>query len=87
MTTATIGRPARGAGGHWGVERMHWLPDVEWQDDPSRHRTGHGAKDMAVVRRFALDLVRIDPRTGSGKIRRASSGWNEASRRETLGLR
>jgi predicted transposase YbfD/YdcC len=32
---------------------MHWLLDVEFKDDLSRYRTGHGAKNMAVVRRFA----------------------------------
>jgi hypothetical protein len=28
---------------------MHWLLDVEFKDDLSRYRTGHGAKNMAVV--------------------------------------
>src|SRR5208283_4806278 len=39
-----IERIARGARGHWGVESMHWLLDVEFKDDLSRYRTGHGAK-------------------------------------------
>ena len=32
---------------------MHWLLDVEFKDDLSRYRSGHGAKIMATVRRFA----------------------------------
>jgi hypothetical protein len=48
---------ADGARGHWGVESMHWLLDVEFKDDLSRYRSGHGAKNMAIVRRFALGLV------------------------------
>ena len=41
----------------WGIESMHWLLDVEFKDDLSRYRSGHGAKNMAIVRRFALSLV------------------------------
>src|SRR6266478_4430652 len=71
-----IERIARAARGHWGVESMHWLLDVEFKDDLSRYRSGHGAKNMAVVRRFALGLVRADKSKGSVKTRRKSAGWN-----------
>ena len=71
-----IERIAKGARGHWGVESMHWLLDVEFNDDLSRYRTGHGAKNMAVVRRFALDLVRANKGKGSVKSRRKQAGWN-----------
>lgn len=82
-----IERVAKAARGHWGVESMHWLLDVEFKDDLSRYRTGHGAKNMAVVRRFALNLVRINPRKGSVKTKRKSAGWNPAVMREILGLK
>jgi hypothetical protein len=36
------------------------LSDVEFKDDLSRYRSGHGAKNMAIVRRFALGLVRAN---------------------------
>jgi predicted transposase YbfD/YdcC len=71
-----IERLAEGARGHWGVESMHWLLDVEFKDDLSRYRAGHGAKNMAVVRRFALGLVRADKSKGSVKTRRKSASWN-----------
>jgi len=71
-----IERLAEGARGHWGVESMHWLLDVEFKDDLSRYRSGHGAKNMAVVRRFALGLVRANKTKGSVKIRRKKAGWN-----------
>ena len=60
-----IERIASAARGHWGVESMHWLLDVEFKDDLSRYRAGHGAKNMAVVRRFALNLVRANKTKGS----------------------
>lgn len=71
-----IERLAKGARGHWGVESMHWLLDVEFKDDQSRYRTGHGAKNMAVVRRFALGLVRANKHKGSVKSRRKAASWN-----------
>ena len=33
-----IERLANAARGHWGVESMHWLLDVEFKDDLSRYR-------------------------------------------------
>ena len=69
-------RLANGIRGHWGVESMHWLLDVTFKDDLSRYRTGHGAKNMALVRRFALDLVRHTNTKGSIKIRRKRASWN-----------
>ena len=71
-----IERLANGVRGHWGVESMHWLLDVEFKDDLSRYRAGHGAKNMAVIRRFALGLVRANTSKGSVKTRRKSAGWN-----------
>src|SRR3981081_1356641 len=71
-----IERIAAAIRGHWGVESMHWLLDVEFKDDLSRYRAGHGAKNMAVVRRFALGLVRANKSKGSVKTRRKSASWN-----------
>src|SRR5207302_3673518 len=68
--TLDIERLAKAVRGHWGVESMHWLLDVEFKDDLSRYRSGHGAKNMTVVRRFALGLVRANKSKGSVKIRR-----------------
>ena len=82
-----IERLARGARGHWGVESMHWLLDVEFKDDLSRYRAGHGAKNMAIVRRFALGLVRANKVKGSVKTRRKSAGWNPNFLLEILQLK
>jgi predicted transposase YbfD/YdcC len=71
-----IDRLANAARGHWGVESMHWLLDVEFKDDLSRYRSGHGAKNMAIVRRFALGLVRADKSKRSVKTRRKLAGWS-----------
>lgn len=71
-----IERLAEAARGHWGVESFHWLLDVTFKDDLSRYRAGNGAKNMAIVRRFALNLVRANKSKGSVKLRRKSAGWD-----------
>lgn len=71
-----IERFARCGQGHWGVESMHWLLDTEFKDDHSRYRSGFGAKNMAVARRFALNLVRAEGSKKSVKTRRKSASWD-----------
>ena len=63
--------------GHWGIEnRLHWVLDVTFKEDQSRLRTGHGAKNMAVVRHFAINLVRAASDKKSLKLRRKLAGWD-----------
>ncbi len=82
-----IERLAAGARGHWGVESMHWLLDVEFKDDLSRYRAGHGAKNMATLRRFTLGLVRANKSKGSVKSRRKAAGWSPQFLLEILQLK
>jgi predicted transposase YbfD/YdcC len=79
-----IKRIAKCARGHWGVESFHWLLDVAFADDLSRYRSGYGAKNMAIVRRFALNLVRAIKTKGSVKLRRKTAGWDPAFLLEIL---
>jgi predicted transposase YbfD/YdcC len=62
---------------HWAIENcLHWVLDVTFGDDQARLRTGHGAKNMAVVRHFAINLVRVVNDKRSIKLRRKCAGWN-----------
>jgi predicted transposase YbfD/YdcC len=60
--------------GHWGIEnQLHWVLDVVFSEDQSRLRKGYGAKTMAVVRHFAVNLIRQadePPRQRSGLTRK-----------------
>jgi len=82
-----IERLADASRDHWGVESMHWLLDVAFKDDLSRYRSGHGAKNMAVVRRFALGLVRANKSKGSVKTKRKAAGWAPAFLLEILQIK
>jgi hypothetical protein len=44
---------------------MPWLLDVAFNDDLSRNRPGHGARNMAAVRHFAPGLIRANKAKGS----------------------
>ena len=62
---------------HWAIEnRLHWVLDVTFADDHSRLRKGHGARNMATVRHFALNLVRTAADKRSIKSRRKIAGWD-----------
>jgi len=69
-------RAAQAVRGHWGIEnRLHWVLDVTFKEDQSRLRKGFGARNMAVVRHFALNLVRIAADRKSLKLRRKRAAW------------
>jgi predicted transposase YbfD/YdcC len=77
---------ADGARGHWAIENnLHWTLDVTFNEDQSRLRTGHGAKNMAVVRHFALNLVRQVADKRSIKRRRKRAAWDPTYLLEILG--
>lgn len=74
---------------HWRVENsLHWCMDVAFGDDQMRARTGHAAHNFAVMRHFALNLIRLDPvkRKGGLKVRRLIAATSDNYRAELLGL-
>lgn len=61
---------------HWGIENeLHWVLDVDFGEDRSR-LTGHGAHNMAIVRHFAINLVRTRTDKKSIKSRRKCASWD-----------
>ena len=46
--------------GHWGVENsLHWVLDDTFREDRCRLRTGHAARNMAALRRIALNFLTL----------------------------
>ena len=75
--TLTAEAAAQAVRGHWGIEnRLHWVLDVTFNEDQSRLRKGFGAKNMAVMRHFALNLVRAVKDKQSVRLRRKVAGWD-----------
>jgi len=74
LTPAELLRSVRA---HWTIENgLHWVLDVTLDEDLARTRKDHGAKNLAFLRRFVLNILRADTSKGSlaGKIKHA--GWN-----------
>jgi predicted transposase YbfD/YdcC len=63
---------------HWTIEnQLHWVLDVNLNEDAARNRKDHGPQNLALIRKLALNILRQHPDKGSikGKIKRA--GWND----------
>jgi len=74
---------------HWRVENsLHWCMDVVFGDDQMRARTANAAHNFAVMRHFALNLIRLDPikRKGGLKVRRLIAATSDDYRAQLLGL-
>jgi predicted transposase YbfD/YdcC len=63
---------------HWGIENsLHWVLDVVMAEDANRTRTAHGPKNLALLRKCALNLLRRETsRTDSLKGRLKFAAWD-----------
>jgi predicted transposase YbfD/YdcC len=63
---------------HWAVENsLHWCLDISFREDDSRVRIGHAPENLAILRRFALSLIKQDPVRKVGvKCSRKRAGWS-----------
>lgn len=79
---------ARAVREHWGVEnQVHWVLDVQMNEDQSRARTGHAAENLGTLRRLVLNLLRRDSRCQSGiKGKQLNAAWDHAYLQSLLGL-
>ena len=81
---ATIAHAVRS---HWGIEnQVHWVLDVAFREDESRARMGHSAENLALIRKLALNLLRLEPTRKHGiKASRLRAGWDTDYLRRVLG--
>lgn len=70
---------------HWGVEnKVHWILDVVYREDNCRIRVGDGAENVAVIRRFCLNLAKLYPKKSSMRSKLKQAGWNDGIREDIL---
>jgi predicted transposase YbfD/YdcC len=64
---------------HWRIESgLHWVLDVTFREDASRVRERNAARNLALLRRIALNLVRADTSLkASLKGKRKYAGWDD----------
>lgn len=72
---------------HWHIEnKLHWVLDVAFDEDRSRIRKDHAQRNLALLRKMALNLIRLNNDKGSLRIRRFKACLNEAFFLKLLGL-
>jgi predicted transposase YbfD/YdcC len=67
------------ARGHWGIENgLHWVLDMVFDEDHSRIRQRRAAQNLALLRKFALSLLKNEPTDGKKSVarKRKRAGWD-----------
>ena len=78
-TTPSIAAVALDASrSHWGIEnQLHWVLDVTFREDQCRTRTGNAAENFAVLRHFAVNLLRREKSSRlSMRAKRLKAAWD-----------
>ena len=62
---------------HWGIEnKVHWILDVAFAEDKCTIRKDHAPKNISTIRRWVLNMLRVQPSKQSMNIRRKMAGWS-----------
>ena len=71
---------ARAIRRHWAIENaLHWVLDVTFREDDSRVRDRTAARNLALLRKIALNLVAGDRGSRTSlRGRRKKAAWNDA---------
>lgn len=64
--------------GHWSIENnFNWIMDVAFNEDKSRIRKDNGAENMAIIRRFVMNLLKKETKIkGSYKTKLKALSWD-----------
>jgi predicted transposase YbfD/YdcC len=63
---------------HWSIENnLHWVLDMIFREDEQRKRAKHAAKNFAIVRKIALNLLKKDMGKESLRSKRLKAAWSK----------
>ncbi|MFM2069722.1 MAG: hypothetical protein RLZZ584_4631 [Pseudomonadota bacterium] len=73
---------------HWLIENQcHWILDVLLREDDCRLGLGHGAQNLAILRRIVLNLVKRDSATNASIRRKLNRlAWSPDYLQQLFGL-
>ena len=64
--------------GHWNIENaLHWVMDMNFDDDRCRVRTGNAAENFVTVKHMAANLARRAPGKDSIRLRLKTASWDD----------
>lgn len=71
---------------HWSIENnLHWSLDVNFSEDSSRIRKGYADQNFSVIRRIALNLIKLEPTEKiSQRGKRKIAGYDDNFRKQIL---
>jgi predicted transposase YbfD/YdcC len=72
--------------GHWGIESMHWVLDVNFREDDSRTRERTLGNNLSWLRRFAVTLLKRHPDKDSLRGKMISCSLNTDYLTQVLSL-
>jgi predicted transposase YbfD/YdcC len=69
---------AQGVRSHWSIEnQLHWVLDVAFREDQSRIRAKRATQNVAVMRHFAINLLKQETSKKMGiQSKRRRAGWD-----------
>lgn len=71
--------------GHWGIEnQLHYVLDVQFQEDHSRVRSGQGDTNLATIRKIALNMIKLNQDKGSINVKRHKAAWDDDFRQKIM---
>ena len=73
--------------GHWSIESMHWVLDVNFREDDSRTRERTLGNNLSWLRRFAITLLKHHPSKDSLRGKMFSCAMSTAFLTEVLNLK
>jgi predicted transposase YbfD/YdcC len=54
---------------HWSIEnKLHWILDMSFKEDSCRTRIDHGAENLGIIRKIAINQIRNKSQPGEKKI-------------------
>ncbi len=64
---------------HWGVENgLHWVLNVTMNEDQTRNRLDNGPENIALLRRMAINLAKLEGSKASMKSKLKRAGWDDS---------
>jgi predicted transposase YbfD/YdcC len=73
---------------HWGIENsLHWVLDVVFREDESRHHAGNSCENLALLRKLAIGLLKQDRSSDASlKTKRLRCGWDDGYLAKVLAI-
>jgi predicted transposase YbfD/YdcC len=64
---------------HWSIEnQLHWVLDVVFDEDHARSRKDNAPENLALLRKLALNMLRLHPDKASIRRKIKKAGWDDA---------